>query len=415
MPFKSGQGSNSKATQSKSAISNKVPPRSDQEVISVSSSSHKSHISISSGDSSSVLVLSSPLAPKRHRTRTIVDAVEIVSPRRNSRVPQFAAPSNLELKHSRSPSIQYMGSSQHPAAKSAPAPKPLKRKKKFESDSDISPGDSIVMVRPARATTSAAPISLRPSAMKLASTTHRPLGSKKKIASPCKFSSKHSPKKARFDEQEQGAELVPSSQSDEQELAALKPIKKDPEDIKESVNKWRQEAAPPGSSSPVHGDWDLDMDVDADMPLVPDMDIQFSSHGDPGNPISAPVINSSPYLSSEAEVQAGLLHRSSANTSTDRKAPPSLFDSTSTRPITPPLGGTSTVLPVTPVALDAAAKTAQIIAQIKKNALVASLSSPDEADRVLEYKELEDSSSEEESDGLDIFTFNRVVKGKGKR
>ena len=109
MPFKSGQGSNSKATQSKSAISSKVPPRSDQEVISVSSSSHKSHISISSGDSSSVLVLSSPLAPKRHRTRTIVDAVEIVSPRRNSRVPQFAAPSNLELKHSRSPSIQYNG------------------------------------------------------------------------------------------------------------------------------------------------------------------------------------------------------------------------------------------------------------------------------------------------------------------
>jgi hypothetical protein len=211
--------------------------------------------------------------------------------------------------------------------------------------------------------------------------------------------------------------MVPSSQSDEQELAAPRIIKKDPNDINESVNRWRQEAASPKPSPPYH-DWAMDIDADigadADIP-IPDADTAYSSDGDPLNLTSDnPTPNSSPLHSSEAEVCAGLLS-SGANTSTNPTTPVSPIFAASSRPKSPPPTSSNAPLPATPIALSPESKTAQIIAQIKANALAASASSPDETSKVLVYKELEDSSSSDEEEkyaGFDLFTLNR---GKGKR
>lgn len=371
----------------------------------MSSGSHKSHISISSDNSPSVIVVTSS-PPKRPRTRTIVDVVEIMSPpRRSSRIQHFPPAITSEINNSRSPSIQYLGSSQHPTPKLAPPPKPLKRKKKFESDSDISPSNSIIMVRPRAMTSSTAPISPRRSAMKPAPIVHSLLTPKETTSSPCKSSGKHSRRKAHFARPKEGVDLVPSSQSDEQELAVLMPIKKDREDIEVTVNKWRQETTPPVPPLIVHGDWD--MDIDTDIQPVPDTDMEYPSDVDPGNLIPDLAVDSSPYLSSEAEVKASLLQKSSANTSVDKASLP--FASTSTRPITPsPLLDNGAAPPTTPVALNAVTKTEQIIAQIKEKALAASLSSPEEP--LLTYQPLEESSDEDESDGLDMLAFKQVKK-----
>lgn len=414
MPSKSQQSSNSRPIQ---LVNNIVHPRLDQEVISVSSGSQKSHISISTSNSPSVVIVSSTSqSPKRPRTRAIIDAVEILSPpRRSLRSQHLTSAISSEPSNSRSPSIQYLGSSQHPAPKLVPPPKPPKRKKKFESDSDISPGNSIIMVRPRTTASSTAPVSPRRSPMKPAPVIHGLLTSKETITSPCKSSGKHLRKKTRFDEQRdsEGVDLVPSSQSDEQELALPKPVKKDPEDIKVMVKKWRKETAPPDPPLPVDGDWK--MDVDIDVPPVPDTNMQYFSNMDPGKLIPKSGVDSSPYLSSETEVKTGLLQQSSANTSADLEASTLPFASTSAGAITPLLVDTAEDPPPTPVALDAASKMDQIIAQIKENALAATLSSPDEPDQLLMYQQFEDSSDEEESDGLDIFASKRTTNGKGKR
>lgn len=218
----------------------------------------------------------------------------------------------------------------------------------------------------------------------------------------CKSPSRRSPKKARFDEDDPDAELIPSSQSDEQELALPKMTKKDPEDIKESVNKWRQEAVPEGSPTP--DEWAMDVDDDVHMT---DVDLV-------NNPVST---RSSPLQTSEEEVCAGLL--SSANNSTVPTTPPSPAPF-ATRSKTPPRpsidAGYHVLLPVTPVAQDTESKTAQIIAQIKAKALAATASSADESGSRLVFKELSDSSSDgEEEDFLDIWPVKKAHQGKGKR
>jgi hypothetical protein len=201
--------------------------------------------------------------------------------------------------------------------------------------------------------------------------------------------------------------MVPSSQSDEQELAAPRTIKKDPKDIKESVDRWRQEAASP-DPSPLDDDWG--MALDADIPS-PEADTPYSSHGDPLNLTSDKATpNSSPLHSSEAEVYVRLLS-SGANTSTIPTTSVSPVFAASSRPKTPS-APSNALLPATPVALSPESKTAQIIAQIKANAMAASACSPDEASQVLVYKELEESSSSGEEEDYNLF---KLEKGKGKR
>jgi len=213
---------------------------------------------------------------------------------------------------------------------------------------------------------------------------------------------------------------VPSSQSDEQELAVPKMSKMDPQDIKESVNRWRQEAVSPDPSS-VPENWTMDIDAgidaDADIPMpMPDPDTPYSSDGNPLNLNSNQTSpHSSSLRSSEAEVCKGLLSSGGNNTSSTIYTTPGspLFAASAARAKTPPPASFDIPLPATPVALDVKSKTEQIIAQIRANALAASASSPDETSKVLVYQELEDSSSSDEEDGA--FEFFKLNKGKGKR
>lgn len=424
-----------------------APPKVDQEIISVSSrSSQQSHISISSDSvqiissshigskprtlpdtkpyktfssniEDSVIEISSPPAPKRPRTAMV--AAEIMSPSRRATRSSVAAPSNVSLKRSRSPSIQHTGASQSasiplstlPASAQNPRT-PVRRKKIFDTPSDRSPDDSIIMVskvgsRMQSTVPGVTSISPRSNTKNI---IRGPLLLKENISSTCMSPSKRSSKKARFEE-DPDAELIPSSQSDEQELSAPRVIKKDPDDVKESVNRWRQGTAPLELPSPIHDDWA--MDVDVEVP-APDVDMAYSSDGDPLNITKS--VHSSPLQTSEEEVREGLI--SSANNSTVPTTPASPVPFAST-PKTPPRSRTSIVahapLPATPVALDSDSKTAQIIAEIKATAMAASASTPDERSELLEYKDLTESSEDDDEDALDIFTFNKLDKGKGKR
>jgi hypothetical protein len=166
------------------------------------------------------------------------------------------------------------------------------------------------------------------------------------------------------------------------------------------------------------------MDIDADIRTdadgyLPDPDL-YSSDGDPLNLISdQPTPNSSPLQSSEATVCTGLLSSGTNTSTTVPTTPATPLLATSIPPKTPPPAISNAPLPVTPVALSEESKTAQIIAQIKANALAASASSPDETSKVFVYKELDDSSSSDEEDGdgdvFDLFKHNTVDKGKGKK
>ena len=248
-------------------------------------------------------------------------------------------------------------------------------------------------------------------------------------SSPCKSPSKQPHKRLRLADRDlgrddQGIETIPSSQSDEQELAAPRVITKDPEDVKESVNRWRQEAASP-SLSPVHGDWDMDIESDTGSEVLtpcPDGDAQCSSNGDPLNLTSNhSSLRSSPIQSSEAEVSAGLLS-SGGHTSTTVLTTPAtpILVVSSIRPTTPAPTISNAPFPPTPVALSEESKTAQIIAQIKANALAASAVTPDETSMLRVYKELEDNSSSDGEGGggggFDLFSqFRNMDKGEGEK
>jgi hypothetical protein len=196
---------------------------------------------------------------------------------------------------------------------------------------------------------------------------------------------------------------------------------KDPQDIQESVNRWRQEAVSPDPSS-VPDDWAMDIDAgidaDADIPIpIPDPNTPYSSDGDPLNLNSNQTSpHSSSLHSSEAEVCKGLLSSGGNNTSSTFHTTPGsplLAAASASRLKTPSPDSFKAPLPATPVALDAKSKTEQIIAQIRANALAASASSQDETSKVLVYQELDDSSSSDEDD--DAFMLIKFDKGKGKR
>lgn len=368
-------------------------PRADQEVTSVSSSSHKSYISISSD---SVVVLSSPPKPK---SRPIPKSDVPLDPRRTTRVTHhLAVPSTpmsvVPLKRSRSPSIQFVGTRQAIKPPSAVVTRQkahtMKRKKKFETDSDNSLDSSVILVSPRRK----APIALKALSVVNISTS-----------SPCKSPDKPSPpKKARVQEGED-VEMVPSSQSDEQELTAPRLIQKSTEDIKESVHRWRQEAT---SNSAPSNHWGMDMDADIDVPMD-DSEIPYSSDAGAASSPSPPRS-----CSSEAEVMAGLTTSGNTSTTPTTPASPVVPPPALNKPLTPLPAGAP--LPTTPVALSAASKTAQIIAQIKANALAANVSSPDEAKEMPEFRELDDTSSDEEDfRAFDLLQFTRFDKSKGKR
>ena len=363
-PSKPSQ-STSSAGQSSRPLKSLLPPRRDQEVISVSSDSH---ISISSG-TGSVITVSESTPPSRAKSRTFMDAVEIVSPlrtaRQTSRPQHLAPPIELSLKRSRTPEIQYLGASpgqKHAKKLSGDNPRSMgKRKKKFDSDSDVEALDSVIYV--AKPSVRPKPPSSAPnSPMSLRAP---PLTSTENLTCSSPQIRSRSRKKARLSSPgpqvvSDVEELVPSSQSDEQDMGVSRPTERDPESAKQSVDKRRKEGLSPSSGGlSLTSQRDVNnkqMDIDIVLPPATHSNSSFSTS------------------KSEIERNAEL----------------------NTRPATPPPTTLALPLPATPIALDAASKTAQIIAQIKAKAYETSLSSPENIPLADFKEELEGSSDEDD-------------------
>lgn len=243
------------------------------------------------------------------------------------------------------------------------------RKPKFDSDSDgEKPGPVVYIARSPVQPGNAVSIPLRPAPLtprENLTPTHVPQ------------TSVHARKKARLSSSEPFAkslagDLVPSSQSDESEMAPLQtPVVRDARTIKKTVDEWRQKASSPAPVCTNNSFDDSAMDIDGDVPL-------------------------------DSVASTSTMHSSSSS-----KAP--------TRPASSAFGGEDTLfnlrrsLSASPIALDPETKAARIIADIKAKAYAASLlEQPDSP--VAEFKEdLSDSSDEE-----DCILWS-PSKGRGKQ
>jgi hypothetical protein len=414
-PRKAGPSSSQPTSAPKPAVSkpgaNKrkiSAPRPDQEVISVSSTSH---ISISSDSIASI----PPPDPKpklkpKPRSRTFMDAVEIPSPPRlRSRMPPPAATATSSLKRAHSPDIQLGGASQR-----ANKPSLTKRKKvvcEDDNEDDLVPLPAIYVNRPSNNNkTRPQPTFVANTPISVNSQSCGPLTPKENKISPCKPTAA---RKAPLQDASDAEGQVPSSQSDEQELPMVRTARRDPTEVKEAVAKWRASAigTPGAVAIPVNDDWDMAMDAGVDV----------NETHDGYDPI--PDISTSPNTS-EAEISAHLRSISATTTNSPAADIPSpvplpgvlqsaapTHQTSPNSPGSPPRKTSSQLsipIPATPVAMTPKSKTAQIVAQIKANAYAATLSSPDESGPNFEgFKdELEESSDE---DGMDLFAGKRCV------
>lgn len=215
-------------------------------------------------------------------------------------------------------------------------------------------------------------------------------------------------------------EVVPSSQSDEQELIAPKVTKKDPTAVKEAVDLWRREA-----------ETDVRLEEPVDLPR-PDAEVAMDVDGPEeslGSPLSsiptglqtprseADMRPSSPpplTLSSPASCHTAVAAPMVAPlTSSSTPLTPTSLLFTSERPITPPPEAHAPPVPPALVALDQESRTAQIIADIKARAYAAALSSPESVCAELKELGYHDSSSDESEEDF-MVAFNKFDKGKGK-
>ncbi|KAJ7045604.1 hypothetical protein C8F04DRAFT_1065455 [Mycena alexandri] len=164
-------------------------------------------------------------------------------------------------------------------------------------------------------------------------------------------------------------ELIPSSQSDEQDEMVLHGPPRDSVAIMEDVDRWRNEARSPLSLPVSERAMSEPEDMDVDVDVIPD-DLITVAEASPAA--------FTPEPSPEPQQQQSLL-------------------------LTPHQSRSQPSLPVTPVALTEASKTAKIIAEIKAKAYATALSSPDDSP-LGPLKELEDSSDDE--DLIAGFTLN---------
>ncbi|KAG6841874.1 hypothetical protein C0991_005604 [Blastosporella zonata] len=169
---------------------------------------------------------SSPTTPRS--SHILVDAVQIVSPNRSAMKSQFLMLPSL-------PPIKCSDSMTSRAGSLSPHPTPGNfQKTVFDSDSDVEmPPHSVYVLRsPARPTSTAsvaisAPITLRAT---------------ENLTSPSLMRT-NSKKKRRISSPEPCSELVPTSQSDELELAPTISSQRDPKQVNRSVDEWRHNTA----------------------------------------------------------------------------------------------------------------------------------------------------------------------------
>lgn len=225
-------------------------------------------------------------------------------------------------------------------------------------------------------------------------------------------------------------ELVPSSQSDEQELTIPKDVKKDPVAVKQTVDKWRRESSllispvriersssggePPGSppatsptessplfavSSPLTATTDLEGDVEMfDLTSVqdpPKISSQTGSH----NRDSAR-LNASPRPQPEPSPIHASTSTATVHTSLMTRSP--LFRNGKTSngfpSLSPPAaGGYPKSRRSTPIALNAEQKTAMVIQRLKQEAAArAAEAGGSSEDEHVSFSDINSESSEEE-------------------
>ncbi|KAJ7251517.1 hypothetical protein B0H12DRAFT_1234154 [Mycena haematopus] len=324
----------------------KVPPRPDQEVISVSSASH---ITVSSGTRSIITVSDTSAGPKAAASsHDPMDPMESISSRGGGARRYFVAPPKTSpAKQSTKYSV------------STPSKSSFKRKAKLDSDSEVEPIDSVVHIPRSTARTrasKAAPIPVKPTLISDKENLTQlpqapPLRKKPRISSPEPLLPSEPP----IASSDLGELItVPSSQSDEQEEAVLRVASRDRGVVMEEVDRWRNEAHSPIPLSRSEPEEDMDVAAPPDDNIVVD---------------GLPALVYTPESSPEPQEQPMLL--------------------------TPQQPRLHPSLPATPVALTEASKTAKIIAEIKAKAYAEALSSPEDSP-LGEFKELEDSSDEEE-------------------
>ncbi|EIW62887.1 uncharacterized protein TRAVEDRAFT_69101 [Trametes versicolor FP-101664 SS1] len=232
-------------------------------------------------------------------------------------------------------------------------------------------------------------------------------------------------------------ELVPTSQSDEQELTLPRIPERDPAFVQESVAKWRQDtnANPPSRTQspppldPICTSFDdVPMDVDATPVEVPLETSSMRSMPYPQTPRSSSDGCSHQQHLDDALATvtrtAAYVKPSSPAATPSRVAPnPMASPSDAFSSLTPPPSSDSISGPepeeepqvIQP--LDVKSKTDQLIADIKARAYAAAHSSPEQSPLALDS--LSDSDSDSDSDSSDMrggfaAMLTKDTKGKGK-
>ncbi|KAG6845920.1 hypothetical protein H0H87_000726 [Tephrocybe sp. NHM501043] len=217
----------------------KALPSSSKKSVSISSAS------ISSATNSTITIsdASSPTTPRC--SSTLVDTVEILSPNRSTMKSQYLKPPVLSV-------VKRAESVSSRAGTLSPRPVPARtRKTVFDSDSDVEMhAPSVLAFRSSPCPTSSASLTI---------SSPIPLRARENLT-PASQTRSNPRKKQRLSSPEQGSELVPTSQSDELEMAPAVSLQRDPRQIKRSVDEWRHNAI------------SVTDDVFDDSPSVPSFD-----------------------------------------------------------------------------------------------------------------------------------------------
>ncbi|KAF9241519.1 hypothetical protein BU15DRAFT_73249 [Melanogaster broomeanus] len=235
----------------------------------------------------------------------------------------------------------------------APVPKlksPIKRMRKFESDSEVDAPQAVIYVT---------------SPSLLQNLWH---------FNPC-----HPPPlTGATSPLDSSKQVVYSSQSDEMELVLPIPESRDHGKVHEDVQKWRQSTFH-SSNSPIPQPQNDATEVGPLAPSSP-----------PASPVAS-VIASSPHFDDSAHIRSVATSVSSIILPETHILPATCLPSPPDTDAAPPL-------PPTPKALDKDSKTAKLIADIKARAFAVKNSSDDE--KTLEFRELEDSDDDDLDDDL---------------
>ena len=349
-------------------------PDSEREVISVSSDSH---ISISS---SSVIFVSKSSKGPRTRFRAAASAQDTSPPCIKQRASAATRVSDASppLPSTKAAQIlkPYIVSQSSPSKPNNVA----KRKKKFDTDSDVEYLDNTIYVP---RVVSSKVVSATPVLQVSASPSPRRTSGPEKDSPKPKRVRTPPKKKQRLSAPETRAaavvDLVPSSQSDEQGLVEpLKPARKTADEVSDIVSRWREATLIPSDDVPLAATEPPSVGIDTEVysPPVPELDVDMPTTEESGP--------SSQALPDVAASNGDAVKIFMSCPGTPQQPDASQIES-----------GINLSFPATPVALDAESKTAQIIAQIKAKAFQARYSSP-ENDPLSEIPDLQDSSDESE-------------------